>query len=628
LTSVKEEEMADTTSYRTGGDEIKQPTAILSILFGQERGKRFDLRGPRFTIGKSEGSDIVLSDPALGDTHAILLLGHGWARVQDVGTAEGVRVNGRVVSHEAALLNGAQIEIGGVVLSFARPEAPEQQIDNPADMPPPKPSKVPDTDSGPASHDAPVISTGTPIVSTPMNPEPIRRVGMRRSPWLAKVVSWVIVLGVASMAMWVGSTLLEDRTRLPSLRPLEKESTAGPSADARKQKIESLKRKSVREFMDREHGTYRQPPIQVVDTTRKHFDDGMAKFWSGDLVGSLSVFEEIERDYPDFKPPFGEEMKDIIQKISDKIKYRGFIGRAVTIVSDSFATRGEVEQVLLNLRTIPLIDRDYGPSADVIRQELERRMDSKSWKSGKTDSPLEGVAPESSPSGSDEGAPLAEPAHDKQVLSSATSQNDLPRSEEVAVFSTEVMSKGRALYEQGEFGKSSKVFSAFAAQPNQNADVKDKAEFLKRKVKAFGIAYELGQAAFELSAADEAIKHLKTALAIDSQLFIYYQKKIMGQLGKSYASRTQSLISNGDLKKASAASEKGKSYSSKLPIWSKLDAQLEGLSEEQLGEAKTKLDSDPIVARRLLKDVVASSPQESSSYQDAASLLLAMDHVD
>jgi hypothetical protein len=80
-------------------------------------GRRNVLSGERVMIGRSRECDVVVSDPNVSRRHIELRRGqHGWAAV-DLGSTNGMKVNGRRVSH-AELEPGDRITIGVTDLTF------------------------------------------------------------------------------------------------------------------------------------------------------------------------------------------------------------------------------------------------------------------------------------------------------------------------------------------------------------------------------------------------------------------------------------------------------------------------------------------------------------------------------
>jgi hypothetical protein len=86
-----------------------------ALLVGD--GRRSVLSGNRALIGRSRECDIALSDPNVSRRHAELRRGEeGWS-VVDLGSTNGVKVNGRRVEH-APLRPGDRITIGVTDLTF------------------------------------------------------------------------------------------------------------------------------------------------------------------------------------------------------------------------------------------------------------------------------------------------------------------------------------------------------------------------------------------------------------------------------------------------------------------------------------------------------------------------------
>jgi hypothetical protein len=80
-------------------------------------GRRHPLSGDRILVGRSRECDVVVSDPNVSRRHIELRRGqHGWGAV-DLGSTNGMKVNGRRVGH-AELDPGDRITIGVTDLTF------------------------------------------------------------------------------------------------------------------------------------------------------------------------------------------------------------------------------------------------------------------------------------------------------------------------------------------------------------------------------------------------------------------------------------------------------------------------------------------------------------------------------
>jgi hypothetical protein len=86
-----------------------------ALLVGD--GRRSRLSGSRVVVGRSRDCDVIVSDPNVSRRHAELRHSdEGWA-VADLGSTNGIRVNGRRVD-QSALRPGDRITIGVTELTF------------------------------------------------------------------------------------------------------------------------------------------------------------------------------------------------------------------------------------------------------------------------------------------------------------------------------------------------------------------------------------------------------------------------------------------------------------------------------------------------------------------------------
>jgi hypothetical protein len=86
-----------------------------ALLVGE--GRRNVLGGSRVVVGRSRDADIVLADPNVSRRHAELRREESGWHVVDLGSTNGIKVNGRRVD-QAALGSGDQITIGVTDLTF------------------------------------------------------------------------------------------------------------------------------------------------------------------------------------------------------------------------------------------------------------------------------------------------------------------------------------------------------------------------------------------------------------------------------------------------------------------------------------------------------------------------------
>jgi hypothetical protein len=94
----------------------------LLVLTGPAAGTRHGL-GPEQTIGRGRAATIVLPDPSASRVHARLLLGPDGARIEDLRSKNGVRVNGvRVERRSFPFRSGDELVVGETVLALTEAE--------------------------------------------------------------------------------------------------------------------------------------------------------------------------------------------------------------------------------------------------------------------------------------------------------------------------------------------------------------------------------------------------------------------------------------------------------------------------------------------------------------------------
>ena len=82
--------------------------------------KDFELKGERFLIGRGVDCQLALDDPLVSRAHAALSLQGDSVVLEDLGSRNGVRVNGQRVERVQSLSHGDRISIGGQELVLIR----------------------------------------------------------------------------------------------------------------------------------------------------------------------------------------------------------------------------------------------------------------------------------------------------------------------------------------------------------------------------------------------------------------------------------------------------------------------------------------------------------------------------
>jgi hypothetical protein len=95
----------------------KTGKAWLHVLNGAASGQRFEVQETTL-VGRLPECDITLDDPSVSRQHARITRSVGTWTVEDLGSTNGVRVNGEDVS-QAELHDGDRLELGSMRLAFA-----------------------------------------------------------------------------------------------------------------------------------------------------------------------------------------------------------------------------------------------------------------------------------------------------------------------------------------------------------------------------------------------------------------------------------------------------------------------------------------------------------------------------
>jgi DNA-binding NtrC family response regulator len=104
-----------------------EPQLSYLLVFEQDSSSMFVLPpGGEVVVGRSENCSLQLKDPSVSRTHARIRLGDGAARIADLGSQNGTRINGQRLIGERQLLSGDVVTICSTSLVFharARPSS-------------------------------------------------------------------------------------------------------------------------------------------------------------------------------------------------------------------------------------------------------------------------------------------------------------------------------------------------------------------------------------------------------------------------------------------------------------------------------------------------------------------------
>ncbi|MEO6713076.1 MAG: FtsK/SpoIIIE domain-containing protein [Mycobacteriales bacterium] len=105
------------------------PVAEARVVGGLDGGQRFPLAPGSYLVGRAEGDgvDLALSSDTVSSRHALLSVEpSGACRLRDLGSRNGVRIEGRFVRDDVALAAGSVVEFGAVHMVVS-PVAPDDR---------------------------------------------------------------------------------------------------------------------------------------------------------------------------------------------------------------------------------------------------------------------------------------------------------------------------------------------------------------------------------------------------------------------------------------------------------------------------------------------------------------------
>jgi pSer/pThr/pTyr-binding forkhead associated (FHA) protein len=87
------------------------------VLEGKRKGERIYMRESPIFIGRDKGMDIIFDDPSVSREHAVLYYYRNKFEIKDLGSTNGIIVNGRRVE-KSELKNKDTIKIGKILSRF------------------------------------------------------------------------------------------------------------------------------------------------------------------------------------------------------------------------------------------------------------------------------------------------------------------------------------------------------------------------------------------------------------------------------------------------------------------------------------------------------------------------------
>jgi pSer/pThr/pTyr-binding forkhead associated (FHA) protein len=107
----------------TFAEFAERVSASLVVLSGDLQGSDYAIEQSSLTLGRGPGVDLAFDDETLSRQHATLEFADGALRVRDMGSLNGVSVNGGPIEC-GELKHGDRLQLGDLVLQLILEERP------------------------------------------------------------------------------------------------------------------------------------------------------------------------------------------------------------------------------------------------------------------------------------------------------------------------------------------------------------------------------------------------------------------------------------------------------------------------------------------------------------------------
>jgi len=116
----------ESSSHRTSfADFIEAWSASLIVLSGGLQGTDYPIEHASTLIGRGPGVDIAFDDETLSRQHASIEFAAGGLRLRDLGSLNGVSINGGVVK-SGELKHGDRFQLGDLAFQLILEERPRE----------------------------------------------------------------------------------------------------------------------------------------------------------------------------------------------------------------------------------------------------------------------------------------------------------------------------------------------------------------------------------------------------------------------------------------------------------------------------------------------------------------------
>jgi pSer/pThr/pTyr-binding forkhead associated (FHA) protein len=177
----------------------------LAVVTGPVRpALRLDERERRYVLGRGDGCDLILPLEAVSREHAVVVRRSDGVVIEDLGSKNGIRLNGRRVKGDGHRLgDGDRIQIGSVEVRFSDPE--DRYLRRLQSLEDPPPSRPPDASVGAPAGEAPAPAIRLPTPAIPMaeltGPSPAEASAARRRMLITGFAVAAVLLAIVGLAL-------------------------------------------------------------------------------------------------------------------------------------------------------------------------------------------------------------------------------------------------------------------------------------------------------------------------------------------------------------------------------------------------------------------------------------------
>lgn len=328
----------------------------LEVLFGPDKGRKIPLLHSPVVLGRTEECQIVMEDLLVSRRHLLLTWSAAQVTLQDLGSVNGTRIAGNKVS-ECALAPEQTFEIGSSVLVLRKGSVPAETRER---------------------------SLAMNVATQPLNPVRIsgtvpgmarvRSSEMRQVPsgWLARMVSWAVILLIAGGGMILALDLLEST---PGSEPSMEQ--GGKTPATKSSDTERRNRRVRAQVVPQEPGAFLTEAPKTVDdrdVARDLYEKAMALGKAEKLEEAVAALEEVAARYPEFAPASGVPIGETVDQYKKTIHLSGIIKEARALLDKVDPDPAALQKMLAELEVIPATEGVFGGEAVLLADRVRSRI--------------------------------------------------------------------------------------------------------------------------------------------------------------------------------------------------------------------------------------------------------------